>query len=118
MGQGKEQEKAHAHGQRLFSAGSAALERFIQIIGNPGQIAGVFQQRKQREENGHRRKHNRDDPGKNPVKAKNQKAVKPVGGMQGKKQCAQVVLYMEENIGQQGGRRSGAGYGNPENDRQ
>lgn len=34
--------KAHTDTQRLFAAGMAALERLIQIIGDPRQIARIF----------------------------------------------------------------------------
>ena len=42
--------KAHAHTERLFSAGTAALKGFIQIIGNTGQISGILKQGKERKE--------------------------------------------------------------------
>ena len=38
------------HGQRLFAAGVAAFEGFIQVVGDAGQITGIFQQGEHGEE--------------------------------------------------------------------
>ena len=43
----------HAHGECLFAACMAAFEAMVQIKGYTGQVAQIFQQRKQREENSH-----------------------------------------------------------------
>ena len=51
---------------------AAFLKSPVHVKGNPGQIAKVFQQGKQREEDGHRRQHYRNHLGQNPVNAVNQ----------------------------------------------
>ena len=39
---GRVASKSHAHGKSLLAAGMAAFKWFIQIIGDPGQVAGVL----------------------------------------------------------------------------
>ena len=64
--------KAHGGSQTLFAAGAAFLKSPVHVKGNPGQIAQVFQQGEQWEEDGHRRQHYRNHLGQNPVNAVNQ----------------------------------------------
>ena len=44
----------------------AALKRAVQVVGDPGQIAQILQQREEREEDRHGRQHHRRDPGQHP----------------------------------------------------
>lgn len=96
--------EAHAHGQRLFPAGAAALEGFIQIVGDPGQKTDVLQDSKKRKEDRHRRQHDGDDPCQYTVKSQNQKAVQPGGGVEPEKEAGQAVLDIEQSVRQKGRR--------------
>ena len=61
--------KVHAHGDRLFPAGAAALKAPVQIEGDPGKDARVLKQGKQRKETGQGRKHDGDHPAGGPEDA-------------------------------------------------
>ena len=54
--------EAHAHRQRLFAAGAAALKAAVKKESDARQIAHVLEDRKKREEDGHRREHDRNHP--------------------------------------------------------
>ena len=88
--------KAHSHGKGLFSAGFAALEGTVQIICDPGQITKIFQKGKEREENGHGRKHDRDNPGQYPVYTQNQNPVEPLGRIDCHKSSGKFFLKGEK----------------------
>ena len=107
--------KAHSHGKGLFSAGFAALEGTVQIICDPGQITKIFQKGKEREENGHGRKHDRDNPGQYPVYTQNQNPVEPLGRIDCHKSSGKFFLKGEKEGGKQGGRVVGSCDRQPEN---
>lgn len=88
----------HGHAQRLLAAGMAALKGPIQIIGKAGQVSDVFEQREQREEDGHRRQHYGDDPGDDPVHSGNEQVVKPGRGAEQTKKPAQNFLEAEKEL--------------------
>ncbi len=110
--------EAHAHGQRLFPAGTAALERFIQIICDAGQNARIFQQSKKREEDSHGRKHDGNHPRQRPVQSGDQQPVEPGRSVQLFKKQRQQILYGKQNPAQPVGKHVGAADGNPENNGQ
>ena len=51
-----------AHGKCLLAAGTAALKGPVEIVGDAGEIAQIFQQSEEREKHGHRRQHHRYHP--------------------------------------------------------
>ena len=110
--------EAHAHGKRLFSAGAAALEGFIQIICHSRQVARVLQQGKQREENGHRRQHYGHHPRQNAIRAEDEDAVQPIGRIEVFKQLRKSVLHPEQAVCQKLRRIVRAAYRQPEYQRQ
>ncbi len=69
--------KAHAHRERLLAMGPGPAEERIEVEGDPGQIAEVFQQGEHREEDRHRRQHDTDHPRGGQVDAVEQEAVEP-----------------------------------------
>ena len=64
--------KAHKHGKSLFAAGLAAGKTAVHIKSSPGQVAEIFQKRKQRKKQSHWGQHDTDNPGSYPVAALNE----------------------------------------------
>ena len=75
---------AHHHAQRLLAVRAGFAEQIVQVEGDTGQIAEVFQQREEREEDGHGRQHDRNDPGRGQVHAVEQQSVQPPGNADGR----------------------------------
>ena len=69
--------EAHAHRQRLLAMRPGSAEEFVEIESHAGQIAEVLQQREEREEDGHRRQHDGDDPRGGEVDAVDQQPRDP-----------------------------------------
>ena len=69
----------------MFSTRAAFFEIAIQVKCYPGQIAQIFQQSKQREEDGHGRQHHRNHPGRRAVYPVYQQPVyvQPVSPLKG-----------------------------------
>ena len=55
--------ESHRHRQRLLAVRAGALEQEVEIERDARQIAEIFENREQREEDRHRRQHHADHPG-------------------------------------------------------
>ena len=85
----------------------------VQIKCHPWQIAEIFQQCKQRKEDGHRRQHDGYYPGQHPVNAQYQRSREPVRRIQALGQRQQLILDIEQAVRQKFGGIVGAGDGEP-----
>ena len=90
----------------------------VQVVGNPGQIAGILEKGKQRKEDSHGRQHDGDDPGQHSVYAVRKKAAEPVRSAKGEEQGGKCLLETEKQPRQQPGRIICSGYGKPEDESQ
>lgn len=106
--------QTHGHGQTLFSAGSAFLKCPIHIEGGPGQVSQIFQQGKERKENGHGREHNGYDPGENPANSVYQAVHRRGGGAQEGEEGGQLFFPGKQQVPEQGGWVVGSRHGDPE----
>lgn len=88
--------KSHTHGKSLFAAGSGTFEAAVQIKGQPREIAQILQQGKEREKDGHGRKHDCCDPGRGVVYALYQQAVQYLRYVQGVQKAAEIGLQPGE----------------------
>ena len=59
------------------------LEDVVQIEGDTGQVAEVFEQGEEREEDGHGRQHDADDPGRCQIHAIDEQSAEPPGHADG-----------------------------------
>ena len=82
-----------------------------------GQITKIFQKGKEREENGHGWKHDRDNPGQYPVYTQNQNPVEPLGRIDCHKSSGKFFLKGEKR--EEAGRKGSCSCDRqPENERQ
>ena len=98
----------------MFPAGAGFLKAFIQIEGNAGEVSEIFKKGKHGKENGHRRQHNADNPGKYVENSVDEQAGYPGRRRKAGETGPQPILYPEKRVGQKLGRIIGAGHGNPE----
>ena len=85
---------------------------------HPGQIAGILQQRKQGEKDGHGGQHHGDNPCHHAVNAQYQHAVQPFRSMRQAEQGRQGLLAFPKQVRQPLGGVIGPHNGNPENEHQ
>lgn len=76
------------------------MEGVIQEEGHPGEVAQIFQEGKEGEEDGHGGKHNADHPGQHPVHPQHQGIVEPEGGVEPQEQLREPVPHPEQAGGQ------------------
>ena len=88
------------------------MEGFIQVKGDPGQIAHILQQGEQGEEDPHRRQHHRHHPGGGPPGPLDQDAPEPAG--KGLAKSPQRLLSQAEEPGQPIGKEICPHNGEPE----
>ena len=67
----------HAHGQRLLAVRPRLAEQRVEVEGDARQVAEVLQQREDREEDRHRRQHDRHYPGRRQIDPVEEKAAQP-----------------------------------------
>jgi len=91
---------AHAHRQRLLAAGLRAPEAAVDIERQSRQEADILQQRKQREENRHRRQHYRHDPSRRAEGALCQQRAQRLGCAEGRQQRRQLAFQVGEELHQ------------------
>ena len=75
--------KAHGHAEGLLAVRPNFLEHIIQVEGYARQVAVIFKQGEQREENCHWRQHHANDPGRRQIHAIEEQAVDPPGQADG-----------------------------------
>ena len=111
--------EAHAHRQRLLAVGAGAAEQRVEVERHPGQVAEVFEQGEQREEDGHRRQHHRDDPRGGEVDAVEEEAAEPPGHAEGLAGAGQPRVDGVDQQGREQARRHvGPLDGQPEDHRE
>ena len=109
--------ETHEHRKRLFSARSAAGEAPVEGKCRTREVAEVFKNGEQREENRHRRKHHGDhaeDRGDHAVAEKKRERLRKNRGQRG----AEVAGKEGQTRVERGGKISAAGEGQPEHGRE
>ncbi len=90
------------------------MEGMVQVVGDPGQEAGVLQEGEQGKENSHGRKHDGDNPGQDTVYAGYGQILEPDRGVEADKKCGQGCFQGGEQAGKELGGVVGPCNGQPE----